>query len=181
MLFGFEHSPRVFLWWDILKDLLHKTCQSGHLNGSKSFLFLNDEQCHARAVITQNMHAGCFTCGRRSRIAMPVAASLSRKASKGLTATMGAMGRGTLTKPTSSSVIMDKRLRPSPCDSNSNSESKRRIKLPRLLQSSCNSYLQYISTRGRSCVHVVRIAWWEGKGKPACRRQTSRPVRTKII
>ena len=71
---------------------------------------------------------------------------------------------------------MNNKERPSSCDSNSNSESNRTISRHRLVQSSCNSYLQYISTRGSSCMHVERITWCEGTGKFTCRRHTSCPV-----
>jgi hypothetical protein len=81
-------------------------------------------------------------------------------------------------KPMSSSRIINRRERPSSCDSNSRSESNRSMRAWRLEQSSWSSHLQYISTRGSNCVHVRRSTWWEGCGSPEWRRHTRRPVKT---
>ena len=96
------------------------------------------------------------TFGWRSRIAKSTVASLSLTTSNGLVCGFGRTHRGNLSKPISSSRTMGKSEYPNSCDSNSSSESNRSIRARRLLQSSSNSHLQYISTRGRSCMHEVR-------------------------
>ena len=71
---------------------------------------------------------------------------------------------GAFSKLPFSSPSIAKRERPGACDSNSCWESKRCIRETRSVQSSSNSHLQNISTRGRSCIHVLRMACREGGG-----------------
>ena len=82
-------------------------------------------------------------------------------------------------KRPSSSPSIAKRERPSSCDSNWCWESKRCIRETRSEQSSCNSHLQNISTRGRSCIQVLRMACWEGGGGCTWCCHTSLPVELK--
>lgn len=108
---------------------------------------------HSRTTV------GCeCTWGRILWIATSTAANVSLRASKGLAGTPMESVRCKSGRPVSSLRIMNKRERPNSCDCNSDSESNRSIRAPRSLQSSCNSHLQFISTRGRSCMHVVRSA-----------------------
>ena len=67
------------------------------------------------------------------------------------------------------------------CDSKSCSESNRSMRARRLVQSSCNSHLQYISTRERSCMHVVQITWWEGGDNWVWLRHTDCPMQTQPL
>ena len=124
-------------------------------------LFNGSSQSHAQHnVAIEN------TCACKERIAKSVAASLSLTALKGLIVAITASVVTIVPKPKSSSRTMNKRERPSSCDNNSCSESKRTIREWRLLQSTCSSHLQYISTSGSNYVHVPRIAWCEGRGSP---------------
>lgn len=68
--------------------------------------------------------------------------------------------------------------RPRSCELKAASESNRTMSCHRLLQSSCNSHLQYISTRGRSCTQAARNAWWEGMRPESKRRHKSWPAQT---
>lgn len=121
------------------------------------------------------------TCGWRFRNAEPTAASCSRTAWKGsATSTCGSScctpDRDT-GSPSASSRTMCRSARPRSCDWSSASESNRRMSASRLEVSSCNCHLQYISTRGRRCMQVTRIACGEGEVLSTCRRHTSWPAR----
>lgn len=125
------------------------------------------------------------TCGWRFRNAFPTAASCSRTAWKGSpTSTCGSPcgtpGRDT-NNPSASSRTMCRSARPSSCDWSSASESNRRMSASRLLVSFCNCHLQYISTRGRSCMQVTRIACGEGEVLLPCWRHTSWPARREAM
>ena len=115
----------------------------------------------------ENVESRC-TCGWRSWITEAAAVNLSLITSKRLGAATIGMWYGSVSRPQSSSRIMDNKEWP-----NSSSESKRCKRLRRLVQSSSNSHLQYISTRGNSCTHVARTTWWEGGGNRKWRRHTS--------
>ena len=94
---------------------------------------------------------------------------------KGSTGAATCNRREDICSPSSSSRTISKSARPSTSVSSSASESNRSMSDLKLLQSSWRTHLQYISTNGRSCVQVARIAWRDGAIRPACRRHTSCP------
>lgn len=116
------------------------------------------------------------TCGCRLRNALSTAASLLLTSSKGLTAVANRTGGGGTRRPMSSSRNMCSKDRPNSCVSSSASESNRSMSSRRLEQSSSSSHLQYISTRGSSCMQVVRIARPDGLVCAEWRRHTSCPA-----
>lgn len=116
------------------------------------------------------------TSGQRPPMAKSTAASLTRSASKMFEGGLLLTTSGRLPNPSSSALTMHRSARPSSCEPSSSSDSKRLMSCLRLEQSSCSSHLQNISTSGNSCMHVLRIAWWEGAGSSGRRLQTRRPV-----
>ena len=126
----------------------------------------------------QDRDVSSCTCWCSPRIACPAATSLSLMTSKGLVVVLSGVCPGKISSPAASSRTMNNNYRPSAWDSNSTSESNRTMSAQRLVQSSSNSHLQYISTRGSSCMHVARRAWSEGQGKCTWRRHTSCPVKS---
>jgi hypothetical protein len=117
------------------------------------------------------------TWGPSPRIACPTAASLALTASNGLGAAAVWKRRGKVLKPSSPSRTSSNSERPRAVDCSSSSSSNRSMRAPRSLQFSPHSSRQYVSTRGRSSVHVPRTAWREGSGNSACLRHTIFPAR----
>ena len=106
-----------------------------------------------------------YACTCKCRIAEAAGASLSLTISKGLGRAAIGAASGAFSKQPPSSASIAKRARPSACDSNSCWESNRCMRETRSVQSSCNSHLQNISTKGRSCMQVLRMACREGGGR----------------
>ena len=115
------------------------------------------------------------TCGCMPCNAVSTAAKVDLMASKGFEAGVKRDRGSNSWTPASSSRIICNIDRPRSCDCNSSLLSNRRMSSPRLLQSSCNSHLQYISMRGRSCMEAARSEWWEGVRPVANRRHRSCP------
>lgn len=119
---------------------------------------------------------GNRTCGWRAQKTRSISAILPLMASNGLEGTSKCKRWVEKSMPSSSSRSMRSRERPSSYVSNSRSESKHSIRLRKLVQSSCNSYLQYISTRGRSSMQVARSWCRVGLLVLAWRRHTMCPA-----
>jgi hypothetical protein len=120
----------------------------------------------------KNPKAIC-TCVCRASIAVSTAARVDLNSSNRFTVAGKGAGMGRIFNPMSSSPSICSMERPNSCDSKAASESKRSISARKSLQSSCSSYLQYISTSGRRCVQVARSAWCEVWDVEVCLRHTS--------
>lgn len=129
------------------------------------------------SVRSKYIFTGGRTCGWRARNAVSISASLLLMESNGFEGASQTMRCVYIGIPASSSRSMSRSERPSSCVSNLASESKRTMSSRKLLQSSCSSHLQYISTRGRSSMQVARRAWREGLLVRPLRRHTRCPAR----